>query len=193
MFGLRFHPRVSGSTKCFVLFVRGRGWSRAAVKIKDYLLLANAKTKIQIYLEIHFNGLHIQTKVDNDQPRSWLQPCRPARRPYTSLEPWLVHEEKLSYSESLRDPTGSAPGLLEKLEEEGSSTLQQSSTLFPASAWQSLRLPKPASGYRLPLQELLWFSLFRDSKEKSRDGGWFALTGVFSKGISFCREKKKEP
>lgn len=34
MFGLRFHPRVSGSTKCFVLFVRGRGWSRAAVKIK---------------------------------------------------------------------------------------------------------------------------------------------------------------
>lgn len=64
-----------------------------------------------------------------------------------------MQEEKLSYSESLREPTGSAPGLLEKLEEEGSSALQQSSPpLFPASA---LRLPKLVSGYRLPLLELL--------------------------------------
>lgn len=76
-----------------------------------------------------------------------LQPCLLTRRSYTSLEPWLVQEEKLSYSESLREPTGSAPGLLEKLEEEGSSTLQQSSPLFPASGWQSpLRPPNPVSG-----------------------------------------------
>lgn len=103
-----------------------------------------------------------------------------------------MQEEKLSYSESLREPTGSAPGLLEKLEEEGSSTLQHSSPLFPASVWQSpLRLPEPVSRYRLPLLELLWFSLFRDSKEKSREPGWFALTGVFSMGISFCGEKKE--
>lgn len=69
----------------------------------------------------------------------------------TSLEPWLVQEEKLSYSESLREPTGSAPGLLAKLEDdEASSTLQQLSLLLPASAWQSaLRPPEPVSGYKL--------------------------------------------
>ena len=105
-----------------------------------------------------------------------------------------MQEEKLSYSESLREPTGSAPGLLEKLEDEGSSTLQQSSALFPASARQSpLRLlPKLVSGYRLPLLELLWFSLFRDSKEKSREPGGFALTGVLSMEISFCTEKRNK-
>lgn len=107
----------------------------------------------------------------------------------TSLDPWLVQEEKLSYRESLREPTGSTPGLLVKLEEdEASSPLKQLSPLFPLSAWQSaLRPPEPVSGYRL--LELLWFSLFKDSKEKSRESGWLALTGIFSMGISFCREK----
>lgn len=46
-------------------------------------------------------------------------PVRPLRAAtYASLEPWLVQEEKLSYSESLREPAGSAAGLPEKLEEE---------------------------------------------------------------------------
>lgn len=104
-----------------------------------------------------------------------------------------MQEEKLSYSESLREPTGSAPGLLEKLEEEGSSALQQSSPLFATSAWQSpLRPPSPVSGYRVPLLELLWFRLFKDSKEKSREPGWFPLTDVFSREISFCTENRED-
>ncbi|TNN50741.1 hypothetical protein EYF80_039062 [Liparis tanakae] len=107
------------------------------------------------------------------------------RRPYTSLEPWLVQEEKLSYSESLREPTASGP----RLEEDGSSAPRRSSSPRPASASPSPRPPpEPASGYRLPLLEPLWFSRSRDSVEKSRELGG-PLTGALSAGTSFCGER----
>lgn len=129
-------------------------------------------------------------RTESEREMSWkLDSISTALLFQTSLDPWLVQEEKLSYSESLREPTGSTAGLLVKLEEdEASSPLKQLSPLFPPSAWQSaLRPPEPVSGYRL--LELLWFSLFKDSKEKLRESGWLVLTGIFSMGISFCREK----
>lgn len=129
-------------------------------------------------------------RTESEREMSWkLDSISTALLFQTSLDPWLVQEEKLSYSESLREPTGSTPGLLVKLEEdEASSPLKQLSPLFPPSAWQSaLQPPEPVSGYRL--LELLWFSLFKDSKEKLRESGWLVLTGIFSMGISFCREK----
>lgn len=84
-------------------------------------------------------------------------------RLYTSLDPWLVQEEKLSYSESLSEPTGCSPGLLD--EGNGSSP--------PITA-------KTGNG-PLP-QGALWFSLLREKP--------FPPMGGTSMMI-FCRKEER--
>lgn len=185
--GLVFRLRCPAPLSASVCMMTGRGslwWGGAVVKSTlNPLLRPVVHFSIQSIHACHLKKKRRQERGGNGQERQVQDVRRATVCLYTSLEPWLVQEEKLSYSESLREPTGSAPGLLEKLEEDGSSTLPQSSMLFPALAWQSpLRPPKPVL--------LLWFSLFRDSRERSREPGCFPLTGVLSRAISFCTENR---
>lgn len=87
-------------------------------------------------------------------------------RPYTPFDTWLVQEEKLSDSESLSEPTGSSPGLLD--EGDGSSP--------PITA-------KPGTGNEPPPHWAPWLSLLREREFPPMDGA--------SMTISFCRNEER--
>lgn len=100
---------------------------------------------------------------------------------YTSFEPWLAQEEKLSYKESLRDSKLSTPGLSELLKD--ASSFFSFSSFCPSTAFREF-----FSRSNKIIVLLLY--LLNDSRE-ILDNLFSGSSLVSSVCFNFCNKKRK--
>lgn len=127
------------------------------------------------------------TAIPSDfQPPSVLPPRSPQSQPtakclYTSLEPWLAQEEKLSYRESLKDSKLSTSCLPELFKEAAS--------FFPFSSLCPSTLFRQFFSFSNK-STLLLLNLLRDSRE-ILDNLFWESSFVSSVCFNFCNKRGK--
>lgn len=136
-------------------------------------------------------AVRMAIRRDNFHPPSLLPTClqlryMPQSRPtgkrlYTSLEPWLAQEEKLSYRESLKDSKLSTSCLLELFKE--------ASSFFPFSSFCPSTVFRQFFSFSNK-STLLLLNLLRDSRE-ILDNLFWESSFVSSVCFNFCNKQGK--